>query len=432
MKTPYAARIKKALTLLKRAGEKEALVISSNPLCVRSRDTHFPFRQNSDLYYFTGSYAEETTLVLNPHSKTPVTLVAPPHDPVKKVWDGEQVNLKSLAKDISAELVLTKDALKALVGLVRGVEKIYVQSINGTASSALKAEISQRSVTALRGMPTTLAEVERFTAHLRLYKDPSEIALIEAASEITSDALFGMLPLVRGGADEREIGAFIDYSYRSKGAEPAFGTIVATGRSAATLHYRALNRKLRDGELLLVDTGAERDMYASDVTRTVPVGVSIDPALRYLYDTVLRAQECAIAKVKPGALISDVYKAAAMELTYGLKELGILKGKLSALMTKAAYRPWFPHGIGHSLGLDVHDVGPSSGDRLERLEPGMVVTIEPGLYFSKPAGHLPACGVRIEDDVLVTLTGHKVLTESVFPKDLDTVLGLLGSISAGF
>jgi Xaa-Pro aminopeptidase len=173
-------------------------------------------------------------------------------------------------------------------------------------------------------------------------------------------------------------------------------------------------------------------MYASDVTRTLPVGDSIDPALRYLYETVLRAQERAIAKIKPGVLVSELHKTAAEELTYGLKELGILKGKLSALVTKGAYRPWFPHGIGHSLGIDVHDVGPANGDRLERLEAGMVMTIEPGLYFSKPIGPLPACGVRIEDDILVTRTGHKVLTESVFPKELDTVMGLLGSIAAGF
>jgi Xaa-Pro aminopeptidase len=432
MKTPYAARIKKALALLARSNEKEALVISSNPHCTRSRDTHFPYRQNSDLYYFTGSHAEETTLVLNPHAKTPVILVTPPHDPIKKVWDGEQVNLKPLAKQLSAELVVTKDPLKALLTSVRGAEKAYVQSIHGTASAALKTELSQRSTVALRGLPTSLAEVERFTARLRLYKDASEIELIRAASEVTSDALFGVLPFVRNGTSEREIAAFIEGFYRATGSEPAFGTIVGTGKSAATLHYRALKRKLRNGDLLLIDTGAERDMYASDVTRTLPVGDSIDPALRYLYETVLRAQERAIAKIKPGVLVSELHKTAAEELTYGLKELGILKGKLSALVTKGAYRPWFPHGIGHSLGIDVHDVGPANGDRLERLEAGMVMTIEPGLYFSKPIGPLPACGVRIEDDILVTRTGHKVLTESVFPKELDTVMGLLGSIAAGF
>jgi Xaa-Pro aminopeptidase len=432
MKTPYAARIKKALALLARSGEKEALVISSNPHCTRSRDTHFPFRQNSDLYYFTGSYAEEATLVLNPHAKSPIIIIAPPKDPIKKVWDGEQVNLKPLAKSLSAELVITKDPLKALLGAVRGVEKAYLQSIQGTASAALKTELSGRSAIALRGLPSNLAEVERFTGQLRLYKDPSEVELIKAASELTSDALFAVLPFVRSGASERQIGAFIEGFYRAAGAEPAFGTIVGTGRSAATLHYRALKRTLRNGDLVLIDTGAEREMYASDVTRTLPVGDSLDPALRYLYETVLRAQEHAIAKIKPGVLVSDVYKAAAEELTYGLKELGILKGKLSALMAKAAYRPWFPHGIGHSLGIDVHDVGPSSADRVEKLEAGMVMTIEPGLYFSKPTGPLPACGVRIEDDVLVTRSGHKVLTEDVFPKELDEVMGLMGSISTGF
>jgi Xaa-Pro aminopeptidase len=256
-----------------------------------------------------------------------------------------------------------------------------------------------------------------------MVKDPSEIAHIRKAAEITEGALHHLLPLVEAGTKEREIAAFIEYFYRVHEAEPAFGTIVATGPSAATLHYHALSRSLKKGELLLIDTGAEYGMYAADITRMIPVGGTTTPELRDLHDIVLRAQMVAISKIKPGVLISDVYNADARELTYGLKYLGILKGSVAQLLKKGAFKTWFPHGIGHSLGIDVHDVSPS-GSSIP-LEPGMVITIEPGLYFQKPTGPLPTCGVRIEDDVLVTARGYEVLTRDALTKDLDKLSDLL-------
>jgi Xaa-Pro aminopeptidase len=257
-----------------------------------------------------------------------------------------------------------------------------------------------------------------------MVKDPSEIAHIRKAAEITEGALMHVLPLIEAGTKEREVAAFIEYFYRVHGAEPAFGTIVATGPSAATLHYHSLSRTLKTGELLLIDTGAEFGMYASDITRMIPVGGTTTSELQDLHDIVLRAQMMAIRKIKPGVMMNEVYNAAARELTYGLKYLGILKGSVSQLLKKGAFKAWFPHGIGHSLGIDVHDVSPS-GPAIP-LEKGMVVTIEPGLYFQKPTGPLPACGVRIEDDVLVTARGHEVLTRDALPKDLGQVSDLLG------
>jgi Xaa-Pro aminopeptidase len=270
-----------------------------------------------------------------------------------------------------------------------------------------------------------LVDAEQFTARLRLFKDPSEVAKIKEAAEITGGALQNVLPLIEAGVAEREIGAFIEYFYKVHGAEPAFGTIVASGASAATLHYRSLSRKLKKGELLLIDTGAELDMYASDITRMIPVGGTTSLELRDLHDIVLRAQLIAIKKVRPGVRMVDVYNAAAKELVYGLKYLGILKGNVSQLLKKGAFKPYFPHGIGHPLGIDVHDATPTGQESI--LEKGMVITIEPGLYFPKPTGPLPACGVRIEDDVLVTSRGHEVLTATAFTKDLNELGMLMGS-----
>jgi len=422
MKHPHALRIAKALKLLKGAPRKEALVISSNPGVTRSRDTHYPYRANSDLFYFTGSHAEELTLVLRPHAADPVVLIAPPEDKVKNMWDGAPLPIKPLAKTLKAPLLTTHEPVKQTLSLLRGHDAVYLQSIEGTPSAGVKHDLSSRSTSLLRNLPATLIDAEQFTSRLRLFKDPSEVARIKEAAEITGGALQNVLPLIEAGVAEREIGAFIEYFYKVHGAEPAFGTIVASGVSAATLHYRSLSRKLKKGELLLIDTGAELDMYASDITRMIPVGGTTTPALRDLHDIVLRAQLLAIKKVRPGVRMMDVFKVAATELTYGLKYLGILKGNVSQLVKKGAFKPYFPHGIGHSLGIDVHDATPTGQESI--LEKGMVITIEPGLYFPKATGPLPACGVRIEDDVLVTARGHEVLTANAFTKDLDE-LGML-------
>jgi Xaa-Pro aminopeptidase len=278
----------------------------------------------------------------------------------------------------------------------------------------------------MRGLPFKIVEAEHLTSTLRCIKDRSEIEAIKAAAAITSASLLHVAQYVHRGIREKEIAALIDYLYRLHGAEPAFNTIVASGKSAATLHYHALEKTLRSGELLLIDTGCELNMYACDITRTIPVDGEISPELRELYDTVLRAQIAACKRVKPGVHINAVYKAAATELTRGLKDLGVVKGSVSQLVAKGAFKPWFPHGIGHSLGLDVHDVSPEEPSaRLGVLKPGMVITIEPGLYFSKPIGRLPACGIRIEDDVLVTSGGATNLTEDSFPKVLEEVYALV-------
>lgn len=419
----HSKRIKNALKLLKDSPRKEALVVSSNPSQLRSRDTHFPYRPNSDLFYLTGCQAEDVTLVLCPHAQEPVILIAPPEDKLKNLWDGAPVPIKPIASAIKARLVSTTEPVKQILSLLRGYEAVYLQSIAGTASAAVKLDLSGRSTYLLRNLPTSLIDAEQLTAQLRLIKDPSEVQQIRRAAQISGEALQNVLPLVEPGVPEREIAAFIEYFYRVHGAEPAFGSIVASGPSAATLHYRSLSKKLKKGDLLLIDSGAELDLYASDITRMIPVGGALSPELRDLHDIVLRAQMVAIKKMKPGIRLSAVYLAAARELTYGLKYLGILKGNVSQLVKKGAFKPFFPHGIGHSLGIDVHDATPSGQDAV--LQRGMVITIEPGLYFPKPTGPLPACGVRIEDDILVTARGHEVLTAHAFTKNMDELQMLM-------
>lgn len=424
MKQPYLSRIKTALNLLKASPVPQALVISSNPSAVRSRDTHFPYRQNSDLYYFTGTAHQDVTLILRPHAKEPVLLVAPPEDNARKMWDGAQPSATALARTIKATVVISKDPFASVRSLLRGTEAVYLQSVPGTVSAQLRQEFGTRTAHSLRGLPSTVIEAERLTSVLRCVKEPSEISAIEKAADLTSAVLLHTAQYMRSGIKERDIAVLIEYLYRLHGAEPAFNTIVAAGKSAATLHYHSLTRTLRNNELLLIDTGCELDMYACDVSRTIPIGPETSPVLRDVYDIVLSAQLAAMSQIKPGVHITQVHRAAAQELTRGLKGLGVLKGTVSELVKKGAYKPWFPHGIGHSLGIDVHDVSP--GDQLGVLQKGMVITIEPGLYFAKPVARIPACGVRIEDDVVVTSRGCEVLTSDVFPKTFAEMRELIG------
>jgi Xaa-Pro aminopeptidase len=354
--------------------------------------------------------------------------VVPPDDPIKKMWEGSSPSVTPIAKQIGATVIKSKEPVRTVRELLKGTDTVHTQalpghSIPGTTSSTIRQEFASRQGETPRNTPSALGNADLLLSPMRLIKYPSEVAAIKTAGSLTGEILHAALPLITPGTKEHEIVALIDYYYRLCGGEPAFGTIVAAGVSAATLHYHDATRTLRKGDFLLIDTGIELDMYASDITRTIPVG-EITEAQRTIYGAVLAAQKAAIKKVTHGALIRDIYLAAAKELTEGLKEVGILKGKTSALLGKGAYRPYFPHGIGHSLGIDVHDVGGLRGNQEARLLAGMVFTIEPGVYLPKATKHLPALGIRIEDDVLVKKKGCDVLTEKVFPKELDQVYDL--------
>jgi Xaa-Pro aminopeptidase len=208
-----------------------------------------------------------------------------------------------------------------------------------------------------------------------------------------------------------------------------FNSIVAAGANAATLHYEALAAKIRKEDMVLIDSGAQLNRYCADITRVLPASGMFSQIHRIIYEIVLQAQLAALKKVKAGVKILTIYDAAAEVITEGLKELGVLKGPLKALLKKKAFKPYFPHGIGHSLGLDVHDLSQLRGNNEAVLEAGMVFTIEPGLYFSKSISNVPACGVRIEDNVLVTKSGCEILSPG-FPKDAEQIEALMQSYAA--
>jgi len=425
MQHNFKQRIQKVITALSRAPGSHALVVSSNPAVIRSADEHYPYRANSDLFYLTGSTAANITLVVRNSATPKVVLILPVEDPMKVVWDGPAPSITPTAKAIGAKVIRSRDPRRSVYELLKGVNSVFTQTVPGTLSNTIRHELANHLGESTNRLPATVANSDTLTSELRLIKGRSEIAAIKRAAALTSEVLYAISPLLIPGTTEREIATVINCYYRMSGALPSFDPIAATGRSAATLHYTALTRTLKNGDLLLIDTGVELDMYASDITRTIPIG-TISAAQTTLYEAVLAAQREAIKKIKHNVLIRDVYLAAAKEITIGLKESGILKGNISTLVKKQAFKPYFPHGIGHSLGIDVHDVGGLRGNQEARLREGMVFTIEPGVYLSKPTKHLPALGIRIEDDIVVTRTGCTVLTEDAFPKELGVVAEVLG------
>lgn len=426
MKHNFKKRIQLAISQLKEfAGGSNALIISSNPTATRSADQHYPYRANSDLYYLTGSTAPDLTLVLKDRGDSQITLIVEPEDPKKILWEGRSQAIAPIAKEIGADIIRSKDPKATIRDLTRDVRTIFTQTLPGTVSNSIRLDFARQSGETPKRSPMACANADTILSPLRLIKSNSEIQAIAQAGAVTSDVLNSIVPMLVPGTKEREIATLIDCMYRTSGGEPAFPAIVAAGASAATLHYHSHTKLLKRGDLLLIDTGIELGMYASDITRTIPIG-PISTAQTTMYQAVLSAQKAAFRSIRHNALIRDIYLAAAKEITIGLKETGVLHGSLTSLMKREAYKPYFPHGIGHSLGIDVHDVGGLRGDTESRLKAGMVFTIEPGVYLAKPTKHLPALGIRIEDDIVVERDGCSILTENAFPKELEDIAGVMG------
>ncbi len=423
MTTPYLSRIKRVKKILAEEGRPSALLLSSAAPQTRSRDQQYPFRQHSDFYYLTGSNRAETVLIISSDAANPV-IIGQEDSEQRLLWEGRSEKLADIAERCEADLITTDDIAGSVRGELRGKELLFYQNAPGTIAWQTARELFEMPSWERNGFPFRFAHSDAILEKLRVFKDKHEIASIEEAIGITYSAIRAALPLIGPGAVEREIAAALDYGFHVLGAQPAFASIVAAGRSAAILHYNSLDRSLGKNELLLIDCGAEYQMYAADITRAYPARGRFSGAAADVYSIVLAAQKAALSKIKHGARVDTVHKAAATVMTEGLVELGVLRGKISALVKKEAYRPYFPHSIGHMLGLDVHDIGKMRGAEGAVLKEGMVITIEPGLYFPRRAGKVPPCGVRIEDDVLVTKEGCKILSAGI-PKEMEEVEALM-------
>jgi Xaa-Pro aminopeptidase len=422
-------------TLMRMVGEDGIAVLPSAPVRRRSRDVEYRFRQDSDFYYLTGFAEPDSVAILAPGRENGEYVVfCRERDPLKERWDGSRAGPEGAVDFFDADDAFPIDDIDDILpGMLESRNRVYY-------TMGAYAEFDQQLTEWVKSLknressgihtPHEFIALDHILHDMRLYKSRAEIAAMRKAARIAVAAHKRAMRSVRPGLYEYEVEAEYIHEFRRHDATISYAPIVGTGANACTLHYVDNRAELKDGDLLLVDAGCEFDYYASDVTRTMPVNGRFSPEQRAVYEIVLEAQLAAIEKTVKGNHWNDPHDAAVRIITRGLKKIGLLKGTLPKLIKDQAYREFFMHRTGHWLGMDVHDVGDYKvGDEWRFLEPGMVTTVEPGIYIAD-SRKVPArwrnIGVRIEDDVAVTSKGPDVLSKDL-PKDPDEIEKLMAA-----
>lgn len=415
-------------------------IIPSAPVRNRTADLDFEYRQDSDFYYLTGFKEPESVLLLAPHHpEHKVVLFVRPRDPERETWDGRRAGTEGAVRDYGADAAYPITEIDQILPLyLENQQTLYYRFGKDAAFDARVMQwLSAVRAKARAGVsaPTHLVDPSELLHEARLIKGPEEVALMRQSAAIAAEAHVRAMETARPGMFEYELQAEIEYVFKKRGAMgPSYGSIVGAGDNGCILHYVENNAEMKDGDLVLIDAGAEYAFYASDITRTFPVNGRFSPAQRELYEIVLQANLEAIAHVKPGNSFQSIHDVAVRVLTEGLVRLGILKGDVSELIESGAYRRFYMHKTSHWLGIDVHDVGSYKVDGEWRaLKPGMVLTVEPGLYIPDGSEGVDSkywgIGIRVEDDVLVTESGHEVLTLGV-PKTVEEIEALMAKQQA--
>ena len=440
-KAEYARRRK---ALMAQMEPNSIAILPAAPVYIRNRDVEHIYRQDSDFQYLTGFPEPEAVLALIPgREHGEYVLFCRERDPERELWDGLRAGQDGAIAQFGADDAFPiNDIDDILPGLIEGRERVYYAiGCNQEFDHRLMEWINVIRSKARQGAqpPNEFVALDHLLHDMRLYKSAAEVKVMKEAAEISAAAHVRAMQTARPGLSEYHLEAELEYIFRKNGSKmPAYGSIVASGRNACILHYRENDAPLKDGDLILIDAGCEWQGYASDITRTFPVNGRFSGPQRALYDLVLAAQQAAIEATRPGAGRLDAHWAAVRVLTQGLLDLKLLRpdavGSVDDAIESAAYRRFYMHGTGHWLGLDVHDVGDvlqrdeppveqpdGMGGRVvkhpsRRLVPGMVLTIEPGIYV-RPSESVPKefwnIGIRIEDDALVTADGCELLTRGV-------------------
>jgi len=428
------ARRRRALA--KAIGPDALAILPAARETIRNRDVHYPFRQSSDFTYLTGFPEPDALAVIAPGRKDGAfVLFCRPKDPEREQWDGPRAGVEAAAGTYGADQAFPLSELDAqMPGLIEGRARLcYPVGDDAAFDARVIGWVNQVRAKARGGAaaPDTFVTLGSVLHEQRLRKSPAEIKVMRRAARISAEGHRRLMRLCRPGRNESELESEFLYHCATQGARyQAYTPIVGGGVNACVLHYVDNGAMLRDGDLVLVDAGCELDGYASDITRTFPVNGRFSAAQRDLYMLVLEAQLAAIAKARPGSHWNEPHEAALRVLTKGLKRLGILSGTLGKLIKDEAYKPYYMHRTGHWLGMDVHDVGRyKQGGEWRALEPGMVLTVEPGLYMpATDAVPEPyrLIGIRIEDDVLITEDANEVLSAAA-PKDPDEIEALMAA-----
>jgi Xaa-Pro aminopeptidase len=426
-KDEFARRRRQLMRLM---GRDSIAVLPAAPVRHRNSDVEYPYRQDSDFHYLTGFGEPEAVAVLVPgREQAEYILFVRERDAARETWDGRRAGPAGASREYGADDAFPiADMDEILPGLLENRTRVYY-------TMGVYADFDQRVVgwvNALRTQaktgrhpPQELVALEHLLHDMRLYKSRTELELMRNAARISARAHLRVMRFCRPGVTEYQVMAELLHEFRRHNADTAYAPIVGGGANSCILHYRDNDQPLADGELLLVDAGCELGSYASDITRTLPINGRFTPEQRAVYEVVLEANRAGIASVRPGKHWNEPHEAAVKVITQGLVRLGLLKGRLATLIKSGAYRRFFMHRTGHWLGLDVHDVGDYKvGDEWRVLEPGMTLTVEPGIYLPAGARGVPRrfrnIGIRIEDDVLVTRRGAEVLSARA-PKDPDQI-----------
>lgn len=399
---------------------------------LRNGDAEFRYRQCSDILYLTGWGDPECAVLLRPGTEEPFVLFVQEKNLDMEIWTGIRKGPDGAKAEHGADAAYTWKELEDKLGeLLIGFHTLYYAAGRDAdydrrvlSSIARKRKVAERKHSA--PVPDSFVNPGRILHELRLFKDDAELELMRRAGGITGRAFVAAMETAAPGVHEYELEALIDYTFRKEGGNgPGYTSIVGGGANACILHYITNREALNDGDLVLIDAGCELDWYTADVTRTFPVNGTFSEAQKELYNVVLEAQLACIDRCRAGSSFKSVHELAVRKLTEGLVALGLLEGEVDALIADESYKKYYMHGTGHWLGMDVHDVGSYLGDEGSRpLEPGMVLTIEPGLYVMPDDETAPerfrGLGIRIEDDVAVTDGEPDVLTAGI-PKTIAEV-----------
>ena len=419
---------------MRRMAPKSVAIIPSAREATRSNDTHYRFRQDSDFFYLTGFEEPDSIAVIKLDQDPHFTLFVRPRDPEREIWDGRRAGVEGAKKDYGAdESFPIVEFDEKLPDLLDGAETLYYRlGVGRDLDETIINQISRMRAVNRKPIhpPQTIVDPATIIHEMRVLKSPEELEIMQRAADIASEAHCEAMKFVRSGMQEYEVEALIERIFRQRGAAgPAYTSIVGAGANATVLHYINNDGELRDGDLVLIDAGAEYKGYASDITRTFPINGRFTKPQREIYDLVLKAQMACVEMVHPGTTHEQLKHHSIEVLTEGMVELGLLTGKPEELIKEKKHEKFYMHGLGHMLGIDVHDVGRYYfGKESRALEPGVVMTVEPGIYIAPDTKDVPlkylGIGVRIEDDVLCTENGPRVLTNKV-PKVAEEIEELM-------
>ena len=418
-------------------GDDGVAIFTSPPERPRSQDTHFPYRPSSDIVYLSGFEEPQTVLVFAPgHDDGSFVMFVPPHDEEREGWDGARAGEDGAMSVFGADVAHSVDELEAV--LPRYLEGRHTLHYTLGDDEAFDRKVGRwlNKLRFRRGKPPAaprlIADARDIVHEMRLRKSEDELAMMRVAAKISAEAHVIAMRTAHPGIHEYELQAAMEHHFLRNGANyPAYTSIVGAGHNATVLHYVANRDRLEEDDVMLIDAGCEYDFYAADITRTWPVSGKFTPEERDAYQLVLEAQKAAIEDIAVGVRYNELQDRTVRRLTDALIELGILSGSADENIESEAYKKFYPHRVGHWLGMDVHDVGSyHDGDgEWRKLEAGMVVTVEPGLYFALDADvpeGFRGLGIRIEDDVAVTPDGRENLTQSC-PKEIAEIEAIVGT-----